>query len=76
VDQASGVSLVLGTFAVEKKTLAGLTGPRSIVCNTSLLRADVASQGIGGQRLLAEPEEVLGEVELPAERISDRSDEL
>lgn len=59
------MSLVLGTLGVEQDTLAGLTGPSSILGNAGLLRANVAGEGLGAQSLLAEEEELLGEVELP-----------
>jgi hypothetical protein len=63
-DDSAWVSLILGTFGVEQNTFAGLTCPGSILCNTGLLGARVGGQGICGQRLIVEPEEVLREVEL------------
>lgn len=59
------MSLVLGTLGVEQDTLAGLTRPGSILCNASLLGANVAGESLRRERLLAEEEEMLGEVELP-----------
>lgn len=60
------MSLVLSALAVEHDTLAGFLGPSGIaVGNLRLLGLDVVVESLGGDRLLAEPEEVLHEAELP-----------
>ena len=64
-DQASRVSLVLSALGVEQNALAGLPSPSSILCHASFLGADIGGEGVGGERLFAQPEKVLRKVELP-----------
>ena len=65
VDQACWCSFVLSTFGVKQDTLAGLLCPGSVVVTLMLLSLDIRIESVSRKRLLAQPEEVLDETELP-----------
>lgn len=67
VENTGGALLLVGVLDEEEKALSGLAGPRgSGVCNLRLLATEVLSKVGGGNRLLAEPEVLLGEAESAA----------
>lgn len=64
VQNTSGVLLLVCVLDEEEKTLSGLARPRSDrVSNLGLLAAEVLAQVLSWDRLLAEPEVLLGEAE-------------
>jgi len=65
------VLLLVCVLDEEKKTLSSLAGPSdNRVGNLGLLATEVLPQVVGGNRLLAEPEVLLGEAESAGEHVS------
>lgn len=66
VKNTGRLSLIFDTLGEEKKTFSGLAGMGNIwVSNVLLLTTEIARQMLGLDRVMSEPEELLGEAQAP-----------
>ncbi len=69
INDACRLSLVFHTLGEEEKTLSGLASMGDIgVRNVLLLAAEIPGQMLGLDRVVSEPEKLLGEAQAPAMR--------